>query len=101
MEVSRIRDITTYIDKTPYLFIYFYENWCKKYTDMIDLYFKNKYDLNKKYVKVHIKNKKIIEDLQVTSFPSLKIYNNKELYDDISCGDNIIDIINNIYIFLK
>ena len=100
MEVSRIKDINTYIEKTPFLFVYFYDTWCKKYTDMLDLYFKNKYDLNKKFVKVHIKNKKIIENLGVTSYPSIKVYKKDELYD-INCTDNIIEIINNIYIFLK
>ena len=100
MEVCRTKDINTYIDKSKFLFVYFYDDWCKKYTDMIDLYFKGKYDMNKQYVKVHIKNKKIIENLEVTSFPSVKIYNKTELYD-INCNDSIIEILNNFYIFLK
>ena len=56
--------------------------------------------MNKQYVKVHIKNKKIIEDLEVTSFPSVKIYNKTELYD-INCNNSIIEILNKYYIFLK
>lgn len=100
MEINRIKDINTYIDKTQFLFIYFYDDWCIKYTDMLDLYFKNKYDMNKKYIKVHVKNTKIIETLGITSYPSIKIFSKKELYD-INCNDNIIEIINKIYIFLK
>ena len=101
MDINRIKDIDTYLEKSKYTFIYFYDDWCNEQTEQIDNYFKNKYDLNKMYLKVHIKNKKIIEHLQVTYCPCIQIYNKKIFIKDIECNqENTMENINKNYIIL-
>tara|TARA_B110001450_G_C17614795_1_gene478817 strand:- start:109 stop:420 length:312 start_codon:yes stop_codon:yes gene_type:complete len=103
MDIDKIKDIELYLNKTKYLFVYFYGDWCSNLTENIDTYFKNKYDLSKKYVKVNIKNEKIIEKLGITSFPLIKLYEYGNFLKDINCtnDEQLLQNINNSYIFLK
>lgn len=99
MEVFKLKDIQLLQKKHTHLFIYFYDDWCHKITDALDLFFKTKYDLNKVYIKVHIKHSKsIINKLNVTSFPVIHIYTFSKLVSIFNCNcQNMIDKINIVY----
>jgi hypothetical protein len=103
MELNKVKDLKLYFKRHKYLFIYFYDDWCSNKTLEIDEFFKTKYDLNKLYIKIKVSNsKKLVNEMALTVYPTLRIYNKEELISEISCNiDNLKDKINEIYNFIK
>ena len=62
MELCKLKDLKIYQKKKKKIFIYFYEEWCKNITSLVDTFFKEKYDLNKLYVKIKVTKSKDIID---------------------------------------
>lgn len=89
MIITKVRDLNKFIQKSSILFIYFYEDFCKDITLKIDNFFKEKYDLNKNYLKVKVSNSEnIINKLDVTIYPIIKIYKSKINVGEIYCNNN-------------
>ena len=103
MELNKLKDLKLYFKRHKYTFIYFYDDWCSNKTLEIDDFFKTKYDLNKVYIKINVSNsKKLVQEMGLTVYPTLRIYNKDELISEISCNiDNLKDKINEIYNFIK
>ena len=75
------------------IFMYFYDSTIKSFknnTLEIDNFFRNKYDLNKKYTKIDIsKNKQAIKNYNLLYVPCFNIYNkNKSKETTISLLEN-------------
>ena len=64
MQIKRFKNISK---KKKKIFIYFYEEWCKNITSLVDTFFKEKYDLNKLYVKIKVTKSKDIIDYEYYS----------------------------------
>ena len=92
MEVYKVKDIELYLNKKKrVLFLYFYEDWCHSLTEIIDSFFRNKYDLNKMYIKVKVsQSKQIIDKLDIETYPIIKVYKCQQLYSQIHCNSNSI-----------
>ena len=59
-------------------FIYFYEPSIPKYDALIDSFFRNKYDLNKKYIRVDVNKKAQMKNYpEINYAPCLMVYNRK------------------------
>ena len=54
MSLDIVRDIDSLMLNSKYIFILIYSEWCNSFTKTIDNFFNDKYDLNKKYLKVNI-----------------------------------------------
>ena len=75
------------------IFMYFYDSTIESFknnTLEIDNFFRNKYDLNKKYTKIDIsKNKQAIKNYNLLYVPCFNIYNkNKSKETTISLLEN-------------
>ena len=103
MELNKVKDLHFYFKRHKYLFIYYYDDWCSNKTLEIDNFFKNKYDINKQYIKINVSNsKKLVQEMALTVYPTLRIYNKDELISEISCNiDNLKDEIEKIYNFVN
>ena len=65
MFISRTKDLKIFLDRPKIAFVYFFDDFCQEITDTIDSFFKDKYDLNKIYLKVKVSSSpKIIEELK-------------------------------------
>lgn len=99
MELCKLKDLKVYQKKKKKIFIYFYEEWCNNITKIIDSFFKEKYDLNKLYVKIKVsKSKDIIDYLDISIFPIIKIYNSYDFKSTLYCNcDDLIGKLNIMY----
>jgi len=95
----KIKELDIYFKPYKVIFIYFFEPFCLTTTNLVDNFFKDKYDLNKQYLKIQVSNsKKIIEKLDVTTYPVIKIYKNNKEISEIFCTNNtFIDNLEKIY----
>ena len=95
----KIKELDIYFKPYKIIFIYFFETFCLTTTNLVDNFFKDKYDLNKLYLKIQVSNsKKIIEKLDVTTYPVIKIYKNNKEIGEIFCTNNkFIDNLDKIY----
>jgi len=99
MLISRTKDLKIFLDRPKIAFVYFFDDFCQEITDTIDSFFKDKYDLNKIYLKVKVSSSpKIIEELKVTTYPIIMVYNNKKVVDEIYCNNvDRIEILEKLY----
>jgi hypothetical protein len=99
MLISRTKDLKIFLDRPKIAFVYFFDDFCQNITDTIDSFFAEKYDLNKIYLKVKVSSSpKIIEELELTTYPIIKVYNNKKVVEEIYCNsDNRLEILEKLY----
>lgn len=89
MIITKWKEFELLSKKSKIMFIYFYEDFCSDITNTIDTFFNNKYDLNKKYIKIKVNNsKKIIQLLDITTYPIIKVYKNNKSVGEIYCNNN-------------
>jgi len=95
----RVKELDIYFKPYKIIFIYFFDSFCLNTTNLVDNFFKDKYDLNKQYLKIQVsKSKKIIEKLDVTTYPVIKIYKNNTEINELFCTNNIfIDNLDKFY----
>ena len=103
MEISKIKDLNLLMNKTKYIFLYIHDTWCSDITLQIDNFFKDKYDLNKNYIKIQVSKKpSLIKKLDITFYPIIKIYHNNEIISELSCNTlNFIENLEKLYNFFK
>ena len=87
------------LQKYKYTIIYIYDKNYEVITKLVDKFFKDKYDLNKRYLKIDAdKSKKILEELDVTVYPIILCYNKEELIMTVSCYiPNFIQNLEKVY----
>ena len=87
------------LQKYKFNIIYIYDKNYQFITNLVDNFFKDKYDLNKRYIKIDAdKSKKILTELDVTVYPIILIFNKEDYNMTVSCYvTNFIENLKNIY----
>lgn len=87
MELNRLSDIQHFQKIKKKIFLYFYDDWCINTTTLLDSFFKEKYDLNKIFIKVKVKNKKEITDFfDINIYPIIKVYSGYDFKSILYCN---------------
>ena len=99
MIICKLKHLKIYQKKHKIIFLYFYGDWCDTITHKIDSFFKEKYDLNKIYIKVPVdKGKSILNAYDITSYPIINIYEFDTLLSTLYCNcHDILTKINIVY----
>ena len=92
MELCKYKDLSLYLEKKQrILLLYFYEDWCNSITEVVDAFFKTKYDLNKMYIKIKVsKSTQIINTLDIETYPIIKIYKKGTLFSQLYCNTKML-----------
>ena len=103
MEISKLKDFQVFSKRKKYIFMLVYDTWCNDIKTKLEEFFKNKYDLNKIFLKVCIsKCPTLIDTLDITLCPYILIYFNGEIISKLSCYiDNFENNLNNMYNYLQ
>ena len=95
IELNNFKDVDKLLnDRYKYLtLIYIYDNDIK-YKN-IDTYLKKEnYNNNIKIVMINSKHKNIMDNLDITTYPIIRIYKERNIIDEIFCSyDNIKEIL--------
>lgn len=98
IEIENIKIFNNLIKKKNLSVIYFYSTQFPDITNKIVNFLKDIYNLNIQFYSINIKNEKIIKEVDLTTFPVLRIYKNNELIKEIYCSNCELDnILKNIY----
>ena len=87
------------LQKYKYTIIYIYDKNYEVITELVDNFFKDKYDLNKRYIKIDAdESKKILDELDVTVYPIILCYSKDEFIMAVSCYvPNFIENLEKVY----
>ena len=100
MLVNKYKDIVKF--KNKIIYIHFYDDFCSDIMKNIDLFFQEKYDLNKIYLKIKVSlSTKLVQKMDITTYPIIKIYKHLNEIGEIYCNNddylfNLEKLYNNI-----
>ena len=98
IEIENIKLFNNLIKKKNLVIVYFYSYSFSNITNKIIDFLKDIYNLNIQFYSVNVTCRSIIDKVDLTTFPVLRIYKNNELLKEIYCSSNDIEqILKNIY----
>jgi hypothetical protein len=99
MIIKRSKDLRVFLERPKIAFVFFFDDFCQEITTNVDNFFKEKYDLNKMYIKVKVSDApRIVEELDITTYPIIKIYNHMKCVGELYCNnDNLLENLEKLY----
>lgn len=92
IDISSKRDLNKYINNNKsnyktFCFITSEKDWCKSFNDEIQLLTKNITNFNSGiiFTRANIDNENLSKELEVATYPVVRIYKNGEIQDEIYC----------------